>query len=100
MWLYQVPCQRFFRPVQGIVIGTDRIKTDYIVFITEFLLPRTPEEPPESEEGDRQAMTVKQRMSCNTLLSIDVSAYYVILDIFEFRRLHWTKSLPAKIQIL
>jgi hypothetical protein len=40
-------------------------------------------------------VTVKQCVSCNTLLSRDVSAACVILDIFEFQRLHRTKGLPA-----
>jgi hypothetical protein len=40
-------------------------------------------------------VTVKQCTACKTLLSRDVSAACIILDIFEFQRLHQTKELPA-----
>ena len=40
-------------------------------------------------------VTVKQCTTCKTLLSRDVSAACIILDIFEFQRLNQTKDLPA-----
>ena len=40
-------------------------------------------------------VTVKQCMTCKTLLSRDVSAACVILDIFEFQRRNQTKDLPV-----
>jgi hypothetical protein len=40
-------------------------------------------------------VTVKQCIECKTLLSRDVSAACIILDIFEFQRLHRTKDLPG-----
>jgi hypothetical protein len=40
-------------------------------------------------------VTVKQCTSCKTLLSRDVSAACVILDIFEFQRQERTTDLPA-----
>jgi hypothetical protein len=40
-------------------------------------------------------VTVKQCTLCKTLLSRDVSAACIILDIFEFQRVNQTKDLPA-----
>jgi hypothetical protein len=43
---------------------------------------------------DMKRVTVKQCTACQTLLSGDVSAAYVILDIFEFQRQGRTRALP------
>jgi hypothetical protein len=40
-------------------------------------------------------VTVKQCTTCNALLSRDVSAACIILDIFEFQRQNQTKDFPA-----
>jgi hypothetical protein len=40
-------------------------------------------------------VTVKQCTTCKTLLSRDVSAACIILDIFEFQRRNQTRELPA-----
>jgi hypothetical protein len=40
-------------------------------------------------------VTVKQCTTCKTLLSRDVSAACIILDIFEFQRQNQTKDLPS-----
>jgi hypothetical protein len=49
----------------------------------------------QNRPGRQKRVTVKQCTSCKTLLSRDVSAACVLLDIFEFQRQEHTTALPA-----